>query len=240
MLSLSAGVAFAPRPHLVTILADDLGWHDTSIRNPNAPTPTIANLSASGLLLERHYTFRFCSPSRRSFLSGRSPLAITTVQPDGNHTCSDFLPLATTTIAEKLTSVGYACHFIGKGHLGYETTDHLPANRGFRSHVGYLLGAEKYEHGCLAGSGACSADPSTGAHDFWENDAPATSEVPRSRDRQGERRRVRDGEPRQRDAREVHEAGAGALGRVYWAVLRAVRSGGRGRCKSFSTSHTHA
>ena len=101
------------------------------------------------------------------------------MQPDGDHTCSDFLPLATTTIAEKLTSVGYACHFIGKGHLGYQTTDHLPANRGFASHVGYLLGAEKYEHGCLAGSGACSADPSTGAHDFWENDAPATSEVPR-------------------------------------------------------------
>ena len=49
---------------------------------------------------------------------------------------------------------------------------------------------------------------------------PRHRRAPRRRDRQGERGRVRDGEPRQRDAREVHEAGAGALGRVYRAVLR--------------------
>ena len=30
---------------------------------------------------------------------------------------------------------------VGKGHLGYMTTDHLPANRGFDTHVGYLGGA---------------------------------------------------------------------------------------------------
>ena len=36
---------------------------------------------------------------------------------------------------------------IGKGHLGYQTTDHLPINRGFESHTGYLSGAENYEHG---------------------------------------------------------------------------------------------
>ena len=32
-------------------------------------------------------------------------------------------------------------HMVGKGHLGYMTTDHLPANRGFDTHVGYLGGA---------------------------------------------------------------------------------------------------
>ena len=132
---------------------------------------TIANLSASGLLLERHYTFRFCSPSRRSFLSGRSPLAITTVQPDGDRTCSDFLPLATTTIAEKLTSVGYACHFIGKGHLGYQTTDHLPANRGFDSHIGYLAGAESYAHGVSGEQPDLLPHPDR-KHDMWLDHSP--------------------------------------------------------------------
>lgn len=33
---------------------------------------------------------------------------------------------------------GYASHFIGKGHLGWQTEDHLLVNRGFESHVGYV------------------------------------------------------------------------------------------------------
>ena len=35
-----------------------------------------------------------------------------------------------------------------QGHLGYRTTDHLPINRGFNTHLGYLQGAESYDHGC--------------------------------------------------------------------------------------------
>ena len=107
------------------------GMDATALYNEHAPTPAIAALAKDGLLLERHYVFRYCSPSRRSFLSGRFPTSITSVQPDGDRLCSDFLPLATTTLAEKLRDgAGYECHFIGKGHLGYETTDHLPVRRG--------------------------------------------------------------------------------------------------------------
>jgi hypothetical protein len=50
--------------------------------------------------------------------------------------CSDFLPLRVATVSEKLAAVGYQNHFVGKGHLGYQTMDHLPINRGFVSHVG--------------------------------------------------------------------------------------------------------
>ena len=48
--------------------------------------------------------FRYCSPTRRSMLSGRFPNHITSVQPDGANLCSDFLPLAATLLSEKLTS----------------------------------------------------------------------------------------------------------------------------------------
>ena len=162
----------AAPPHFITILADDLGWADTALYNPLAPTPRIKEEADQGLLLERHYVFRYCSPSRRAFLSGRFPTSITTVQPDGADACSDFLPLATTTLAEKLSrGAGYECHFIGKGHLGYETTDHLPIRRGFASHLGFLLGSESYYHG----GGAANA--SEGAHDLWEDAAPACAAV---------------------------------------------------------------
>ena len=53
------------RPHLVTVLADDLGWFDTAIYNPNSPTPALKNALDHGLRLDRHYVFRYCSPTRR-------------------------------------------------------------------------------------------------------------------------------------------------------------------------------
>lgn len=39
--------------------------------------------------------------------------------------------------------------------------DHLPINRGFKTHVGYLGGSESYQHG----NG--DADPTKGKHDMW-------------------------------------------------------------------------
>ena len=93
------------RPNILIIMADDLGWYDTSIYNPTAPTPTIKNLSDAGLRLDHHYVFRYCSPTRRSLLSGRFPNHITTVQPDGSNLCSDFLPLNATILSEKLHAV---------------------------------------------------------------------------------------------------------------------------------------
>jgi len=161
----------ATRPHIVAVLADDLGWYDTQIYNPNSPTPHLKALSDGGLRLDRHYVFRFCSPTRRSFLTGRLPTAITTVQPDGGKLCSDFLPLAATLISEKLSAVGYDCHFIGKGHLGYQTSDHLPVQRGFRSHVGYLGGSEGYKHG------GGNVDSSIGSHDLWDGLGPSVDGV---------------------------------------------------------------
>jgi len=164
--------AAAPRPHFVFVLADDLGWYDTAVHNPNSPTPTLAELAKDGLTLDRHYVFRYCSPTRRSFLSGRFPNRITSVQPDGGNLCSDFLPLATTTIAEKLAGVGYECHFVGKGHLGYQTMDHLPINRGFVSHVGYLSGSESYTYG------DGSSNATHGKHDMWHDLHPGIDVVP--------------------------------------------------------------
>ena len=48
---------------------------------------------------------------------------------------------------QKLKMADYQTHFIGKGHLGYQTDAHLPVNRGFDTHVGYLGGAESYSYG---------------------------------------------------------------------------------------------
>ena len=102
----------------------------------------------------------YCSPTRRSFLSGRFPVHI-----GGNQAgvCSNSLPLGAKLISDKLKGAGYATHMVGKGHLGYETTDHLPVNRGFDTHIGYLECCNSY--GMKANS--------TSVRDMWHNAGPA-------------------------------------------------------------------
>ena len=74
-----SGASATKPPHLISVFADDLGWYDTAIHNEGAPTPALKALASEGYVLERHYVFRYCSPSRRSFLSGRFPTSITSV-----------------------------------------------------------------------------------------------------------------------------------------------------------------
>ena len=162
------------RPHLVSIIVDDLGYDDTSINgNPGITfTPKIHALMEEGIKLDRHHTYLWCSPTRRAFLTGRYVTHITGTQAPQ---CSNFLPLQFTILSEKLKAANYQAHFIGKGHLGVQTVDHLPANRGFESHVGYLGGGESYKWGGAYGS---SGDPAkVKHHDMWHTHLPATDLV---------------------------------------------------------------
>jgi arylsulfatase B len=136
------------KPELIILsLIDDLGFADIRPNGPWSPTPHIGALAAQGVQLRHLHAYKYCSPSRRSLLSGRFPVHINGQQAPP---CSNFLPLQLTLLSQKLKLAGYSTHFIGKGHLGYQTTDHLPINRGFDTHVGYLLGMENYAHGLQA------------------------------------------------------------------------------------------
>jgi hypothetical protein len=82
-----------------------------------------------------------------------------------------------TILSEKLAAAEYESWFIGKGHLGYQTTDHLPINRGFASHLGYLAGGEQYSWGDPY-SGGGGANASNKHHDMWLDHGPAVKLVP--------------------------------------------------------------
>ena len=75
-------------------------------------SPHIAALVAEGILLDRHHTYLWCSPTRRAFLTGRYPVHITGIQAP---TCSNLTPLQFTILSEKLKAAEYESHFIGKG-----------------------------------------------------------------------------------------------------------------------------
>eukprot|EP01047_Picozoa_sp_COSAG01_P040237 COSAG01_NODE_3372_length_6178_cov_83.041125_5_plen_93_part_00 len=87
-----------------------MGFHDTSVHNAAAPTPHITNLVRQGVVLQRHYVYMYCSPTRRSFLTGRFP---TSINPRQAGMCDNIVPLQFSWISQKLKLAGYVNHFIG-------------------------------------------------------------------------------------------------------------------------------
>ena len=64
------------KPHVLLIVADDLGFYDTSIHNKGKgpKTPNLDKLSTSGVLLDNYYVQYLCSPTRGALLSSRYPI----------------------------------------------------------------------------------------------------------------------------------------------------------------------
>jgi hypothetical protein len=58
-------------PHIVLIVADDLGWNDVSWHNPAMRTPHLGALATNhGVILDQHYAQPKCAPSRAALLTG--------------------------------------------------------------------------------------------------------------------------------------------------------------------------
>lgn len=65
-----AAMAAAPRPNVVFILADDLGYSDLGCYGGEIATPHVDNLAANGLCFTRFYNTARCWPSRGALLTG--------------------------------------------------------------------------------------------------------------------------------------------------------------------------
>ena len=72
--------------------------------NDEVQTPVLDDLATRALVIDRYYAYRYCSPTRRSLLTGRFPTSITTVQPDGEGLCADFLPLVAAGAESRLVA----------------------------------------------------------------------------------------------------------------------------------------
>ena len=73
LLFLRTAVCESIRPHVVYILADDLGWNEVSWNNPGFFTPNLEKLALDGILLNQSYVTPKCSPSRAALLTGLYP-----------------------------------------------------------------------------------------------------------------------------------------------------------------------
>lgn len=131
-------------PHIVFVLQDDLGFYDVAFNgNTNATDVSfnISTLASEGIVLKRHYTHWHCSPTRRSFVSGRLPIHH---HEQLGGTASDDLDLRYTWFPKKLAAVGYRNYAFGKLDTGCKSMNHLPTRNGFHEFVGFLPGAQLY------------------------------------------------------------------------------------------------
>uniref|UniRef100_A0A1X7VXX9 Sulfatase N-terminal domain-containing protein n=1 Tax=Amphimedon queenslandica TaxID=400682 RepID=A0A1X7VXX9_AMPQE len=69
----SCFVATAKLPNIVFVLVDDWGFANVGFRNPAISSSNFDQLAKTGLVLNCHYVFKYCSPSRASFLTGHWP-----------------------------------------------------------------------------------------------------------------------------------------------------------------------
>eukprot|EP00037_Helgoeca_nana_P013660 m.125968 g.125968 ORF g.125968 m.125968 type:complete len:523 (+) comp22161_c0_seq1:3-1571(+) len=162
----------ANKPNIWLTVGDDMGWANAGWHNPdNVHTPVMNKMiKEEGIELDRHYVFFYCSPTRSSLMTGRLPAH---VSEDNGNACTDVgaAPRPMATIANKLASVGYKTHQIGKWHLGQNHNGSTPTGRGFSTSIGYLGGAEDHYLDTNAGCGHCGAKV-----DLWRDYEPAHGE----------------------------------------------------------------
>ena len=153
-LLLVATTAFAEsRKNIVLILADDLGWADTTLYGKTSlyETPNIERLAARGMTFSSAYASPICSPTRASIMTGQNPARLGMTAPAGHLEAERFDAVAgdsgpphqkctnvrTATrldpelpmLGKVLKGAGYSTAHFGKWHLGREP--HSPLERGF-------------------------------------------------------------------------------------------------------------
>lgn len=126
-----AGSAAPPRgrlPNLVILLADDLGYGDVGVYNPDSkiPTPNLDRLAGQGVrFVDAHTPCGVCSPTRYGLLTGRYPwrteLKTQVLWPWDR----PLIERDRLTLPKMLRNAGYTTACFGKWHLGWEwpTTD---------------------------------------------------------------------------------------------------------------------
>lgn len=130
-------------PHIVVILADDLGWNDVGYHGSEIQTPTLDRLAREGVELDRFYVQPSCSPTRAALLTGKSPARFGIMRPLGKNEKTG-LPLDETILPQYLAQHGYEARMVGKWHLGNAHPDLFPHRRGFEHFYGFVTGGIGY------------------------------------------------------------------------------------------------
>jgi len=125
--------AQTPRPNIVLMFPDNLGWGEVgaygSVRG--VPTPRLDKMAAEGIRLNNFNVEFSCTVSRAALMTGRYAIRTGATQGAG-------ITLWEVTIAEALKSAGYTTGLFGKWHLGGDAPEgkREPSHQGFDEFYG--------------------------------------------------------------------------------------------------------
>jgi arylsulfatase A-like enzyme len=158
-----AALTASPRPNIVFIVADDLGYADLGCYGGRAPvSPVLDNLAAGGMKFTQGYANSpVCSPTRFSLMTARYQYRLrgAAEEPINNKSRGSTtlgLPPDHPTLPSLLKASGYHTALIGKWHLGYPPS-FGPLRSGYEEFFGPMSGGVDYFTHCSSG----------GSHDLW-------------------------------------------------------------------------
>src|SRR5262249_39081391 len=154
-----------PRPNIVLILADDLGFSDLGCYGSEIRTPNLDRLASQGVRFTQFYKTGRCCPTRAALLTGPYPHPAgggALIAGRGSPGYRGELNDRCVTLAEALGAAGYRTDMAGKWHLvhlrltGKDQVNHRnrdpfwfdkdnwPLQRGFDSFFGTIVGVGDY------------------------------------------------------------------------------------------------
>ena len=154
----------APKPNIVHIMVDDLGWQDVASHRiggkPVYETPHMDRMTREGRRFTQAYSpAPSCAPSRVAFLRGQHPVTTGVYHVSGGRIPRAWsvnserigpyyiygLPDSEPTIAEVLGKAGYVSGHVGKWHAGGKSAGYpFPLDQGFDFGFTERNGRHKY------------------------------------------------------------------------------------------------
>ena len=141
-----------PRPNIILMMSDDMGWSDIGCYGSEIKTPNLDSLAAKGVRFTQFYNTGRCCPTRATLLTGTYAHQAGIGWMMSNQNLPGYkgdLGKNVRTIAEVLKSADYSTYMAGKWHV----TPHVrpgspkhnwPRQRGFDRFYGTIHGAGSF------------------------------------------------------------------------------------------------
>jgi arylsulfatase A-like enzyme len=140
-----------PRPNILLIVADDLGYADLGCYGGEIKTPNLDALARNGILFTHFHTSPLCAPTRSMLLTGNdnhvagmgSMFSVEGTTRAGKPGYERHLTDRIVTVAQLLKDGGYQTFMSGKWHLG-SGADEIPYAKGFDKSFALMNGGANH------------------------------------------------------------------------------------------------